>query len=101
MFILQLRVLGERRVRRALAIDPLAQHTFVVETDICGKQASVVFVYVVAQLTLPLGVRAYGLVKIHVDFPDQGGHPLSGPSAEMCGRISRRVEGRMERAYSR
>jgi hypothetical protein len=73
-FSLQLRVLGERGVRRALSIDPPAQHTFVVETDICGKQASVVFVYVVAQPALPLGVRADGLVKIHLDFPDQGGH---------------------------
>jgi hypothetical protein len=32
------------------------------------------FVHVVAQLALPLRVRADGLVKIHLDFPDQGGH---------------------------
>jgi hypothetical protein len=58
--------LRERRVSRAFAIDPLAQHTFVVETDVCRTQAAVMFGHVVAQLALPL---ADGFIKIHLRSP--------------------------------
>jgi hypothetical protein len=63
----------------SLAIDPLAQHTFVVETNICGTQAAVMFGHVVAQLALPLAVCADRSSKsIHVPLENGGQCPFLG-----------------------
>ena len=76
LFILQPGEFRERRVSRAFTIDPLAQRTFVVETDLCRTQAAVIFGQVVAPLALSLAVCADGFVKIHLRSPKARHRPF-------------------------
>jgi hypothetical protein len=65
LLVLQLGVVGQRRVTRAGPVDPLSQRTVVIETDLGWTQTAVVFVQVTALLALPLAVGGDGLIKIH------------------------------------